>query len=135
MLFDQDRITISQGNDITYFQIGYQITNDLAEAISIMMRTTHENDTIWNTKIKNKPDINVDKSLYWLSGGDEEWINLTNYNQPWIECSDLYINEFKQTIEAIIDESLTLKDIKNGFNNKLNMLKMYDFAIANNLIK
>lgn len=135
MLFDQDRITINQGNDITYFQIGYVITNDLAEAISIIMRTTHGNDIIWNTKIKNKPDINVEKSLYWLSGGDEEWINLTNYNQPWIECSDLYVNEFKQTIETIIDESLTLKDVKNGFNDKLNMLKMYDFAIASNLIK
>ena len=132
---DQDRVIISKANDITYFQIGYQITDDLAEAVSIMMRTINENDPIWNMKIINKNDIDFKKSLYWLSGGDEEWINLSHYNQAWIECSDLYVEKFKLDIQTIIDSSYTLKDIKDKFKNKLNMFKMYDFAISENLIK
>jgi hypothetical protein len=135
VLLDQDRVTINQSEDITYFQIGYQITDDLAEAVSIMMRIINENDPIWNIKIKNKHDIDYKKSLYWLSGGDEEWVNLPHYNQSWIDCNDLYVEEFKQEIENIINESVTFKDIKQKFKSKLNMFKMYDFAIANNLIK
>jgi hypothetical protein len=135
VLLDQDQVIVIQNNDNTYFQIGYQITDDLAEAVSIMIRTIHENDPIWNKKIKNKNELDYKKSLYWLSGGDDEWINLTHYNQPWIECSDLYVEKFKFDIQTIIDNSYTLKEIRDKFKNKLNMFKMYDFAISNNLIK
>lgn len=135
VLLDQELVTINQTDDTTYFQIGYQITDDLAEAVSIMIRIINENDPIWNIKIKNKNHIDYKKSLYWLSGGDEEWLNLSNYNQSWTECSDLYVEEFKQEIDNIINKSFTYKDIKEKFKTKLNMFKMYDFAIANNLIK
>lgn len=135
VLLDQDLVTINQTDDTTYFQIGYQITDDLAEAVSIMMRIINENDPIWNIKIKKRHDVNYKKALYWLSGGDEEWLNLPHYNQSWTECSDLYVEEFKQEIDNIINRSITFKDIREKFKIKLNMFKMYDFAIEKNLIK
>lgn len=134
ILIDQDQVNFKITQNEIYFQIGYQITNDVAEAVSIMMKILNDNDPIWNVKIKNK-NINVYNILYWLSGGDDEWIDLRNYNKHWNDCYHIYELEFKETINEIIDSSIILNDIKEKFNKKLNMFKMYDFALSNNLIK
>jgi len=100
-----------------------------------MYRNISDKDPVWKLKIKDKNNINIQNTLYWLSGGDSEWLNLENYNQPWNECIELYENEFNDIIVEIIEESVTLNDIKMGFRRKLNMFKMYDFALSKNLIK
>jgi hypothetical protein len=134
VLLEQDQVNIKNTQNEIYFQIGYQITNDVAEAVSIMMKILDDNDPIWNIRIKNK-NINTQSTLYWLSGGDDEWLDLKHYNQPWNECYDLYEKEFGKSIHKIINESISLRDIRNEFKNNFNMFKMYDFALSINLIK
>ncbi len=134
VLLDNDQVNIKNTQNEIYFQIGHQITNDIAESVSMMMKILDDSDPIWNIKIKNK-NVNIQNALYWLSGGDDEWISLKHYNQPWNECYHLYESEFEESIYKIIEESITLKDIKEKFKKKFNMFKMYDFALSENLIK
>jgi hypothetical protein len=120
-----------------YFEIKSEITNDLAEAVAIMMRIRDKwNDKIWNTKIPNINIYEIDprKSLYWLSGGHDEWKKLENYKKSWHESHSEFGEEFGMVVVSILKKSKTLKDIRSGFVRHLNMGKIYDFAIQKNLV-
>ncbi len=120
-----------------YFEIKSEITNDLAEAVAIMMRMKDRwNDKIWNTKIPNIDIYEIDpgKSLYWLSGGHDEWKKLEHYKKSWYESYNEFGEEFGTLVISIIKKSKTLKDIRNGFIKHLNMEKIYDFAIEKDLV-
>lgn len=120
-----------------YFEIENNTTDDIAEAVSMIMRLKSRWDNFeWNTKISNIDYYNIDpsKCLYWLSGGDDEWSNGTNYKKQWRDCALEYQEEFGPTIISILKESKTLKDIKDGFIKHLNLSILYNFAIEKNMI-
>ena len=100
------------------------------------MKRIKWDDPIWKTEIKIETDeIFPEKSLYWLSGGDEEWIKLENYTDPWNECYSYFEEEFGNMIIQAVKDSRTLLDIRNFFTKHLNLPILYDFAIKMNLVK
>ena len=54
------RINKSTNNEY-FFEIGTEVTEDIAEAISILMRKVDWNDSIWEKDLKN---INLDLPLF-----------------------------------------------------------------------
>mgnify|MGYP000977703432 CR=1 FL=1 len=119
-----------------FFEIKNEVTNDLAEAVSIMMRIKIKwNDDVWDTQIPKINLYNIDpsKSLYWLSGGHEEWKKLENYKKSWHDSYLEFTEEFGLSIISILKRSKTLKDIRNGFIKHLNIERIYDFAIEKNI--
>jgi hypothetical protein len=136
IVYSSEFINISKENDEYFFEIGNQLTNDIAEAVSILMRKIDWNSEIWNLEIKDivTEDISPEKSLYWLTGGYDEWQSLEHYNKPWSEYYLDFQEEFGMLIVNIIKKSKTLKDVRDKFMRFLNLPTLYDFAISKNML-
>jgi hypothetical protein len=124
-------VKIDKEGDQYYFEIGSDITTDLAEAVAIMMMKYKNNGKFWDLEIKDIDYYNItpEKSLYWLSGGDNEWQLMNNYKKSWMDCSLEYQEEFGLRVISILKKSKTMRDIKNGFLKYLNLPILYEFAL------
>lgn len=120
----------------TFFEFDNFVSEDVAEVVAIMMRKKDVENSFWTQRIQ-KNDINVEprKCLYWLSGGDREWVKLSNYRKPWNEVEEDFENEFKYLIKWIINRSNTLGEIRDNFIKYLNLPIIYEFALDKNIIK
>lgn len=137
-VYNDNIVKIGKEQDCYYFEVGKEMTNDLAEAVSMLMRIKElNNNPIWNLEVKDIPhsEISPGKCLFWLSGGYSEWRSLENYNRPWIDCYLDFQEEFGLIIINIINRSKTLGEIRDNFNKYLNLPVLYDFAIRKNLTK
>ncbi len=131
-------VNISRGIDgCLFFEIGDISTTDICESVAIMMRSGITDINVWNMDITKKIDSdNYDpkKCLYWLSGGDDEWVKREYYKRPWNECDLLFEEEFGLMVNIIVRKSKTLGDIKRGFVKFLNLPVFYEFCLSKNLI-
>ena len=137
VIFINDGVKISREGNEWIFEIGVEMTNDVAEAVSIMIREVDFSDSIWGTPIRsiNTEEISPKKALYWLSGGDDEWNSLDNYNKNWGECYLDFQEEFGMLIFNIIKRNKKLKDIRTNYYKYLSLSTLYDFALSKNMIK
>ena len=133
---DKTRKISIEGNK-WFFEIGKELTTDIAEAVSLLIRECDGNDQVWEVEIKeiNTEDITPEKSLYWLTGGYKEWKSLENYNRPWCDCYLEFQEEFGFTILNMVNRSKTLGDIREYFIENLNLPVLYDFALSKNLVR
>jgi hypothetical protein len=129
------RLTKEEGT--YFFEIGNELTSDIAEAVALLMRKLDWNDGIWDMELEdiNVEDITPEKSLFWLTGGYSEWRTLENYNRPWCDCYLDFQEEFGMLIFNIVKRNKKLKDIRNGYCKYLNLPTLYDFALSKNMIK
>jgi hypothetical protein len=137
-ILNQRELKMTKEGNEYFFEIGQEMTSDVAEAVSILMRKVDWNDPIWNTAIDKKviyENITPEKSLYWLSGGYKEWKSLENYNRPWCDCYIHFQEEFGLTILNSVNRSKTLGDIREYFIENLNLPVLYDFALSKDLIR
>lgn len=134
-LMDVVRITeLSSGN--IYIEIEDHITHDVAEAVAILMRRNDIDNSIWTKEVNVDLDnFEPRKCLYWLTGGDNEWIKLHNYKKTWTHCDSLFSDEFDFVIRWILKRSKNLGDIRNGFKEYLNLPILYEFALSKNLVR
>lgn len=121
----------------TFYEIGNQITTDVAEAVAIMMRSSIKDDSVWENEVmKNSiEEVCPEKCLYWLTGGHKEWRNPENFKKSWSECNLIFQEEFGFMVIRILKRSKKLKDVKEGFRKYLNLPILYDFAISQDLVK
>lgn len=134
-VFYSENLKISYSDRKYLFEIGNEITNDLSEAVSILMRSFRKDDEIWKLEILsiNIEDLEPAKALYWLTGGKEEWDELNNYKKYWHECLLDFQEEFGWTIVEIINYSKTLGDIRESFLKNLNLPILYNFALSKDI--
>jgi hypothetical protein len=134
--WSNDLIKIDKEGDQYYFEIGNEMTTDIAEAVALAISMKNKiDDDFWNIEIKNIDLYNIrpDLAIYWLSGGDWEWKVQSNYKKNWHDCSLIFQEKFGMTIFSILKKSKTLGDIRNEFLKKLNISILYEFALENNL--
>ena len=135
-VYSDEKIKISKLDKELFFEIGKEITSDLAEAVVLMINLFESNDKIWNLKLEvDEKKIEPSKSLFWLTGGFVEWRSLENYNRPWCDCYIDFQEEFGTLLVNIVKKSQNLSEIRDGFNKYLNLPILYDFAISKKLIK
>jgi hypothetical protein len=135
MIFSDQKIKITKSGGELIFEIGREITTDIAEGVSLMMKICDKNSKVWNLEITTDEEITPAKCLYWLSGGIKEWKSLENYNKNWSECYLDFQEEFGMLILNIIKKSKRLSDIRDGFSKYLNLPILYEFAMSKNIIK
>lgn len=136
-VYNNGIVRVTKEEDIYFFEIGNELTSDLAEAVALLMRKLDWNDELWNMILE---DINIDnitpeKSLFWLTGGYTEWRTLENYNKPWCDCYLDFQEEFGLLIFNIVKRTKSLKEIRNNYYKYLNLPILYDFALSKNMIK
>jgi hypothetical protein len=136
ILTESRSIRISEEvNGQMFFEIGSEITTDISEAVAIMMRFDVD-DFIWDKKISFSFDeVDPKKAIYWLSGGDNEWLTLKNYKKSWSECLFEYQVEFGIIVISILNRSKTLRDVRDGYMKYLNLPILYEFALSQEYIK
>ena len=135
LLNSSNIVKITRESEHLLFEIGDETTTDVAEAVAIMMRYDVGNN-IWNSHIViNSDSVEPRRSLYWLSGGDNEWMTLENYNKPWQYCDLEFQEEFGFMIISIVKKSKTLGDIRDGFMKYLNLPTLYEFALSREFIR
>lgn len=136
LVFSDEKLKINKVGDECIFEIGTEITTDLAEAVTIMMRVCDNRNKIWDLKIEgNIENIIPAKSLFWLTGGHNEWRNMEHYSKPWCECYLEYQEEFGFLIINSVNRSKTFGEIRNYFIKYLNLPVLYEFSISKKLIK
>lgn len=136
VLTEPNFVKIEKGEKTLFYQIGDFITTDVAEAVSIMLSTPEIDAHIWNTKFNfDIEELEPKKCLYWLTGGDKEWIILENYKKPWIDCELDFQEKYGLLILDIVRNSKTLGDIKERFQKELNLLDLYEFSLSIDIIR
>ena len=134
-LLDVIRITKNESGEI-FYEIEDYVTQDIAEAVAIMMRKPNIDKSIWNREFNlDIESLDPRKCLYWLTGGDKEWIKLHNYKKTWLECDSYFANEYDFVVRWILKKSKNLGDIRDGFIEYLNLPTLYEFALTKNIIK
>jgi len=143
LLYESDQVKVWQEpNGKLFFEsidpilCGTFMSDDYAESVAALMRLpkVFNNDKLWKIKIIDKYDITTTNVLYWLTGGDSEWVDNKNYKYGWNDVESIFNHRFEDVIFGIIDQSNTLGDIKRGFMKHLNLPVIYEFALNNNLI-
>lgn len=136
VIFNDDRVVITKLGDEWIFEIGQDITQDIAEAVSLLMRRVEHNDPVWKMELKNiiLEHITPEKSLFWLTGGRKEWDSLHNYKRPWHDCYLDFQEEYGLMVLRCVDKSKSLSDIRDNFLKYLNLPILYNFAVSKNLV-
>ena len=136
-VYNDGVVRVTKEEDVYFFEIGNELTSDIAEAVAILMRKVDYNDNIWDLKLEDidAESITPEKSLFWLTGGDSEWRILENYNKPWCDCYLDFQEEFGMLIFNIVKRTTKIKEIRDNYYKYLNLPILYDFAISKNMIK
>lgn len=135
LIFSDEKIKISKNGEKYFFELSNGITSDIAEAVSMIMKVCDNKSEVWDIEIENYIECEPEKSLYWLTGGRQEWNSLENYNRPWCDCYLEFQEEFGITIIGIIKKSKKLSDIRDCFNKYLNLPILYDFALSKSFVR
>lgn len=136
VVFVDRKVKVSKNNTEWFFEVGNEMTSDLAEGIAILMRTVDINHPIWNLEFDVKcEDITPEKALFWLTGGYTEWRTLDHYCKPWSECSLDFQEEFGFIIINSVKRSNKFSEVRKNFIKYLNLPILYDFAVSKELIK
>lgn len=136
LLGESNFLNITQEtNGQLFFEIGTEITQDIGEAVAIMMRKSFVEESVWEKQLPIDIDsIEPKKTLYWLSGGDNEWIPLHNYKTSWSDCELDFQEEFGIIVISVLKKSKTLGDIRNGFIKYLNLPTLFEFALSKDFV-
>lgn len=137
IIYDNNTIIISREGNEWFFEIGKELTTDLGEAVSLLLRNCDTSDPVWKVEIKeiDTNNISPEKSLYWLTGGEREWKTLEHYNRPWCDCYLDFQEEFGLLVMSIINRSKTLDEMRKHFIEYLNLPVLYDFALSKKLLR
>lgn len=126
---------IDESNGVVIYEIGNEITTDFVEAISIMMYDDRLiNNDIWNVIINKSDDYDVEKCLFWLSGGVRTW-GSKFYCVRWSDVYQIYVDSYLNCVNDIIGNSKTFGDVKGRFLKELSYLEFINFGIKNKYIQ
>lgn len=137
VIYSANKIRISKElNGELFFEIENELTSDLSEAIAMAINFGIKDEMFFNTLFNvNISNISPDKALYWLTGGDGEWVSKKHYNKSWSEVYLTYQEEYGLTIINIIEKANTLGEVRNGFIKYMNLPTLYEFSLKKGFIK
>ena len=144
LIYKKGNISVEKTKDGLLFNLNSQVINDsyiettdylTATAMAMRVNNLESDRKFWNIKLINKyENINLEKTLYWLSGGKNEWNINKVYKHKWEDVKDIFLYKYSDKLLEIIKKSRTLGDLKRGFKRFLNLQEIYEFSLTNNLI-
>lgn len=142
VLFKNKVNIYKEKNNTFYFESNnpklYFLTNDYLEAVSALMKLKEMRnfDNLWNISITSemKKSVDISRCLYWLTGGDKDWRNKQIYTKSWRSSSKIYLIEYKDRINKILNKCETLGEVRDEFLKYLTLPKLYEFSLNKGLI-
>lgn len=136
-VYNDGVVRVTREEDTYFFEVGNEMTSDIAEAAALLMRKVDWNNAIWDMELQGMAngEIAPEKSLFWLTGGFSEWRTLENYSKPWCDCYLDFQEEFGMLIYNIVKRTKSLKEIRENFCKHLSLPILYDFALSKDMIK
>jgi hypothetical protein len=130
-----NRLYFESKNNHLYF-----MSYDYFESVAGLMRLDAKLDSgFWKIALNEseKYDISINRILYWITGGDNEWKTSDHkeYKYDWYEVEEIFRDRFEDIILDIVRTSETLLDVRNGIIEKISLPIVYEFALNNDLIK
>jgi len=114
---------ITEESGQMFFEIGNEVTNDIAEAVALLIEKKIDDPTIWDIRIGVNREISPIKSLYWIMGGDKIWGSGKGRIDGWGICGSIFEEEFGDDITYIVKNSVKLSDVRDAFVAKLLILR------------
>lgn len=143
LILEKNNIMVYKEKNNTYYfesqrsNLNYFYTCDYLESVSalIKIKDIKDFDLLWDMEITDemRSMVNYGSSLYWLSGGDNAWNSYRIYNIRWDEAIDLFLEEYNEILIKINTESKTLRDAREMIKKHLNLPKIYEFSLENNI--
>jgi hypothetical protein len=144
LLFFKSKISVFKESDNTYYfesnndKLTYFITDDYMEAVSALMKLKDVMDfeDLWDIEITNKmrENVNIEKSLYWITGGDREWVKNKTYKKTWKELSNTFTKKYSRKLNSINNNSKTLGDVRDELLKYMSLPIIYEFALNEDMI-
>ena len=126
----------SEEKDIYIFDIETTLyTKDVLEAVSYLIKNkNYNNEKFWNLELKdNMIDYVIStNSLHWLSGGDIFW---NSWSLKWSDYHETYEKKFQNKLLDVLQDSSTLKELKQNLMKHFNLDLFYEFALLTKLKK
>jgi hypothetical protein len=142
--FEDTRIRVFEENDgkLYFEKIAKDgrialCSNNYLEAVACLMKFKHfHHSNLWDIKVTNKmkDSLNYGDILYWLSGGDKEWLENNTYTDNWSVCRELFITKFQKKIENINESCKTLGEVRLNFLKYFNLPNIYNFSLKKNIL-
>jgi hypothetical protein len=68
-IYNRGIVRVSKEENEYFFEIGKELTSDVAEAVTILMRKVDFNESIWDLEVSNiiLENITPERSLFWLT--------------------------------------------------------------------
>lgn len=113
------------------------VTCDYSESVAIAMKLPNvfNDKKFWEIKIKEKfENINLENTLYWLTGGDLEWQINKRYKHKWEDVKEIYLYNYSDQLIDVINKARTLGDLKRSFIRFFNLPTLYEFSLKNDII-
>jgi hypothetical protein len=135
---EEMKVSVYKKQNTLFFEIHDKVTTDVSEAVALMIICgIDNNDLIWKTSLSDidVTNINIDNTLYWLSGGDREWGSLVNFNTSWLNCVGLFRDRFGSIIQNAVFKAIKIEDIRKVYNKEINISIIYDFAIDKKIVQ
>lgn len=135
VLWQSDRVGIYEFAGGGYmYEVDGEVTIDPAEAVAMMMHLRV--DGPWHLEVGgSRVDSVPERCLYWLSGGDTEWVLLEHYRLPWPACYPDFCERWGAQVAAVAESSRTLGDIREGFRSRLGLVLLYDWCVSAGLVR
>lgn len=137
LIFTNTNIRVySDSNRLLFEVIDMFGTFDIIEFIAYLLyKKIYIPKKLLNISIEKvvKYDVNPERVLYLLTGGDDKWINSKMYNYKWEEVCSLYEHKFRELIFDMNDNAKMINDILNEIKTHLSIPILYEFALSNNI--
>ena len=125
-IYNRGIVRVSKEEDEYFFEIGKELTSDVAEAVAILMRKVDFNEAIWDLEVSNiiLENITPERSLFWLTGGYSEWRTLENYNKLFKD-NENNTQKQKASVESRKPIDVNVNTTKKLIENRVNTVSNY----------
>ena len=145
LILENSKVRVyKEKNNLYYFEstnskLNYFLSVDYLESVAALMKLKdlYDFDSLWDIEITDEMRNNIflSKSLYWLTGGDREWVTSSVYNTTWLESGHIFVEEYGNKLEKINKKCKTLGDVRDEFIRYMNLPTLYEFGLIKGIIK
>lgn len=114
-------------------------TVDPAEAAAALMRSAYlaGNKELWHLAV-TESDLDLVHTrnvLYWLTGGDREWMFGTNYKVKWDRAADVFEDALADRVLYAVQSCSTLGELRDSLQRNFKLLETYELMLENNWVQ